>query len=242
MSRTSEERWLGASERWLGLVLRLYPADFRDELGEALVEAYRDRCRAALRRGGGVALASVWLRALADSLRNGLAERVRPGVAWRRSGNWGRDTERVIRRLVRAPLFALTMIATMTVGLGAFAVVYAVVDKVLIAPLPYDHPDDLYFVWRDYTWVGLNRGWLGGTDVAALQGAGGVIQGAAGLRAGGMTLSSSGPSSGGADPEEVAVMFVSPNLFPLLGVRPALGRTFAPDEAGPGRPAQMVLS
>ena len=41
-----------ASERWLRLLLRLYPADFRDEMGEALVETYRDRCRAAARDGG----------------------------------------------------------------------------------------------------------------------------------------------------------------------------------------------
>ena len=35
------------SERWFRLLLRLYPSDFRDEMGESLVEAYRDRCRKA---------------------------------------------------------------------------------------------------------------------------------------------------------------------------------------------------
>ena len=100
--------------------------------------------------GRRLSLARVWLRALGDSVRNGLGERMRPAVAWRRSGNWGRDTERAMRRLVRAPLFILSMVATLTVGLGAFAMVYAVVQKVLLAPLPYDGPDDLYFVWRDY--------------------------------------------------------------------------------------------
>jgi len=97
-------------------------------------------------------------------------------------------------------------------------------------------------VWRDYTWTSLSRGWLGGTDVAGLQSAGGVIQGAAGLQRRRVTLSDSGLRSDGADPEEVTVMVTSPNLFPLLGVRPALGRTFAPDEAGPGRPAVAVLT
>jgi hypothetical protein len=80
-SDASEERWARRSERWLVLLLRLYPADFRDEMGEALVETYRDRCRAALHRGGAPALGWVWLRALADSLRNGLGERLRPAVA-----------------------------------------------------------------------------------------------------------------------------------------------------------------
>lgn len=69
------ERMLNASERWFRLLLHLYPADFREEMGAALVETYRDRCRAALRQGGAASLCMVWLRALADSVVNGLAER-----------------------------------------------------------------------------------------------------------------------------------------------------------------------
>lgn len=238
----SENRLVRASERWLRLLLRLYPADFRDEMGQALVDTYRDRCRAAVADGGAPALAGVWLRALADSARNGLGERVHPAVAWRRNGNWGRDTERAVRRLVRAPLFTLSMLATLTVGLGAFAMVYAVVQKVLLAPLPYERSGDLYFVWRDLSAVvDLKRGYLGGTDIAALQSAGGAIQGAAGLLRQPRTLSRAGPGAGDAAPEEIAVFVTSPNLFPLLGARPMLGRGFAADEVGPGRPPVLVL-
>lgn len=228
-----------ASERWLRLLLRLYPADFRDEMGEALVETYRDRCRAAAARGGRLAVAWIWLRALVDSLRNGVGERLRPGIAWRRSGNWGRDAERVLRRLARAPAFTLSIVATLTVGLGAFAVVYTVVDTVLIEPLPYARPNDLYFVWRDYTWIDLRRGWLGGTDVAEMQRAGGVIQAAVGLRRTEATLAP--PDGAAGEPDQVAVMATSPNLFAVLGVRPLLGRGFAPDEVGPGRANVAVL-
>jgi putative ABC transport system permease protein len=231
-----------ASDRWLRLLLRLYPADFRDEMGEAIVETYRDRCRAALRVGGVGALAGVWFQSLADSTRNGAGERVRPAVNWRRSGNWGRDTERAVRRLARAPLFTLSMVATLTVGLAAFTMVFAVVQKVLLAPLPYERSGALYFVWRDLSAiVDLKRGSLGGTDIAALEAAGGVIEGAAGLDGAPRTLSEPGAGTGGSTPEEVSVLFTSPNLFRLLGARPALGRVFAPNEAGPGRPPLVVL-
>jgi len=241
-ARASERRMVRASDRWLRLLLRLYPADFRDEMGEAILETYHDRCRAAVRDGGVAALAGVWLQALADSVRNGLGERMRPAVRWRRSGNWGRDTERAVRRLVRAPVFAISMIATLTTGLGAFAMVFTVVQKVLLAPLPYERPDDLYFVWRDYgTVFDLKRGNLAGTDVVALEAAGGVIEGASGLDRGQRTLTGRGSGSDDAAPEEVNVLFTSPNLFRLLGARPALGRTFASGEAGPGRPALVVL-
>jgi putative ABC transport system permease protein len=232
-----EAKWLGRSDKWIKVLLRLYPADFRDEMGESFVDAYRDRCRAAVRRGGTVSLFSIWAGAMLDSIRNGLAERIRPAVDWRRSGNWGLDTQRVVRRLARSPVFALAMIATLTVGLGAFAMVYTVVQTVLIAPLPYDRPEDLYFVWRNYTWVGFGRGWVGGPDIAGLQTAGGPIASAVGLRRERMTLT----RAGGGEPSETSVMVSSANLFDVLGVRPALGRGFAPDESGPGRRAVIVL-
>ena len=239
MSDASDSRWGAATARWLRALLALYPADFRDEMGESVVEAYRDRARAAERAGGLPAVLLVWLRALVDSLWNGVAERLRPAIAWRRGGNWGRDTERAVRRLVRAPGYTLALTGTLAIGLGAFAVVYAVVDKVLLSPLPYDRSDDLYFAWRDYSKLfDLKRGWLGGTDVAALAGAGGVIEGAVGLRRTPMTLAT---ADGAGEPAEVGVMLSTPNLFTLLRVKPALGRGFLPDEVGPGRPGVVVL-
>ena len=235
----NERRWLALSETWLRIVLRLYPADFRDEAGDAVVGIYADRCRTALQTGGLLALATVWLRALWDSLRNGFGERVRPAVSWRRSGNWGRDMEIAWRRLVRAPMFMLAMVGSLTVGLGAFAVVSAVVHKVLIAPMAYERPDDLYFVWRDYGKIfDLKRGWVAGTDVAELQKSGGVIEGAAALLREPTLLS----MREGADPIEIAVTITTPNLFDLLGVRPAMGRGFTRDEVGPTHAPMIVLS
>lgn len=233
-------RRMTASERWLRLLLHLYPVDFREDMGDSLVEAYLDRYAEAAVRRPRRALAGMWVRALADSLRNGLAERLRPAISWRRAGNWGRDAEIAVRRLVRAPAFTLSIIGTLTVGLGAFAVVVTIVDKVLIEPLPYQRPGDLYFVWRDYrAFFDLDRGWLGGPDVAALDGAGGPIAAAVGLRRERRTLADS--AAGDRDPEEVGAMITSPNLFTVLGVNPVLGRGFGPDEVGPDRPAVAVL-
>ena len=239
LARMNEQQWLARSERLLRLLLRLYPADFRDELGNAVVDTYRQRCRAALRAGGVRSLMRVWSRALWDSLRNGLGERVRPAVSWRRDGNWGRDLEIASRRLLRAPMFMLAMIGTLTVGLGAFAVVYAVVEKVLIAPMAYERPDDLYFVWRDYGKIfDLKRGWLAGTDVAELQNTGGIIEGAAALLRQPSLLS----IRAGTDPIEIATTATTPNLLDLLGVRPAMGRGFTRDEVGPNSSPVIVLT
>jgi putative ABC transport system permease protein len=233
------DRLLNASERWFRLLERLYPPDFRDEMGSGLVEAYCDRARAALNRGGIVRLATVWVRALVDSLRNGPGERVSPAVSWRRSGNWGRDVELATRRLMRAPMFVVATVGTLAVGLGLFAVVYTVVQKILIEPMPYRDPGDLYYVWRDYGPIfDLKRGWLGGTDIAELQKAGGIIESTVGLR---RQLTTFAAREGG-DAMEIAAIITSPNLFDVLGVQPALGRGFAANEVGPKRPPVIVLT
>ncbi|HEX7081554.1 MAG TPA: ADOP family duplicated permease [Gammaproteobacteria bacterium] len=237
------DRLLHVSDAWFRLLLRLYPPDFRDEMGEALVETYRDRASEALDHGSAAAsrlrLAGVWLAALWDSLRNGPGERLHPAVSWRRGGDWGRDLERVGRRFRRSPVFVAATLGTLTVGLGAFAVVYTAVDKVLIEPLPYSNPDDLYFVWRDDTaYSDGDRNGLSGPDIVELQQAGGVIEDAAALRVELRTLSASGETN----PPDLTTMLVSPNLFDLLGVAPALGRGFAPEEAGPDRPPVIVLN
>jgi putative ABC transport system permease protein len=231
---------MAVSERWFRLLLRLYPADFRDEMGEAFVEAYLDRAREARRRGSVTRLAAVWVGALLDSLRNGPGERIRPAVSWRRGGDWGRDAELVMRRLSRAPAFVAATVGTLTLGVGMFAVVYTVVQKVLLDPMPYKDPSDLYYVWRDYRPItDVHRGALMGTDLAELQKPSGAIDDAVGLQ----------PFLGGifslgedAEPMEIAATVTSPNLFRLLGAAPALGRTFAPDEVGPGRPNLIVLT
>jgi len=228
----SGDRLLKVSERWFRLLLRLYPADFRDDMGDSVVEAYRDRAREAAARHGIAGIAGVWVHALVDTLRNGPGERAQPAVSWRRTGNWARDAEFATRRLRRSPALVAALVGTLTVGLGMFAVVYTVVQKILIQPMPYQDPEDLYFVWRDYGPIfELKRGWLAGTDVAELQKAGGVIEEAVGL---GRQLTRFAVREG-ADPTEIPVMTTSPRLFDLVGVAPALGRTFAPTEVGPGR-------
>jgi putative ABC transport system permease protein len=230
----TRHRSLHISERWFRLLQRLYPPDFRDEMGDAMVETYMDRVRDALMNRGQIHVVALWLRALLDSLRNGAAERLRPAASWRRAGNWGRDLELVTRRLVRSPIFAATTIGTLTIGLGVFAVVYTVVQKILIEPMPYRDPGNLYYVWRDYGPItDVKRGALAGPDIAELQKTNAVIEGAVGLMP---FLGGVFSPRDGAEPMEIKVTWTSPNLFNLLGVSPALGRGFAPDEIGPTFP------
>ena len=148
---------------------RLYPPDFRDDMGEAVVEAYRDRAREALR-----VAASCGSRCLAARARGLAAQRTRRAdaargvvAAQRQLGPRHRDRD---APAAARPAFVAATVGTLTLGLGMFAVVYTVVHKVLIEPMPYRNPDDLYFVWRDYgPIIDLKRGALAGPDIAELQ-------------------------------------------------------------------------
>src|SRR5665213_2639113 len=62
------------------------------------------------------------------------------------------------RSLRRAPLFSASVILTLTIGLGSAAAIAAVVNPVLIRPLPYGHPDRLVGAWFDMPALSLMHG------------------------------------------------------------------------------------
>src|SRR5262245_42450874 len=151
-----------------------------------------------------------------------------------------RDASLVARRLFRAPVFAAVTALTLTVGLGLFGVVYTVVEKILLEPLPYRDPGDLYYVWRDYgATQDRRRAALPGADVLDLQKAGGVIENAVALQA---FLGGVFAWNADEDPIEISTIVTGPGLFEMLGVQPELGRVFAPDDTGPDAPFTMLLT
>jgi predicted permease len=216
----------------------LYPPDFRDEMGDALVETYCDRATEALKTGGTLRLTRVWFAALRDSIRNGLGERAQPAVSWRRNGDWGRDMELVLRRFRQKPMFVIAALTTLTVGLSIFAVVFTAVDKILIEPLPYKNPNDLYKVYAEVPYLKVDRAPLSGSQVAELQNAVGPIEDAAAAVCGNGAI----PSTDNRDAFHITSMGVTPNLFGMLGVRPALGRGLGPDDLNVGNHGPIVLS
>ena len=141
-------------------------------------------------------------------------------------GSWARDLEIVSRRLINKPLFLIAVLCTLTVGLGAFAVVYTAVDKILLNPLPYSYPEDLYMVWEN---AKNDSSVITGPVIADLQKTGGPIEAAAGMRRTPITL----PAEPDRDAARITGLQVSSNFFDLLGVHPSLGRGFRPEETGP---------
>ena len=134
------------------LLLRIFPRAFRDHHGEGMLDQFRAQ-RAAL-RGRPIAIGGLWIRAIVDGFRHGIAQRLderppRPRRHVLRSlGDWGGDLRKSIRVLRHQPAFTLTAIATLTLGIGANAAVFALAWHTSFRPLPYPNPDRLIRVFE----------------------------------------------------------------------------------------------
>src|ERR671925_314065 len=68
-----------------------------------------------------------------------LLEDSREAWGWPRLEDWLRDFRYALRVLVRKPGFAVTVVLTLALGIGASSTIFALIDTVLIRPLPYPH-------------------------------------------------------------------------------------------------------
>ncbi|HEV3140751.1 MAG TPA: ABC transporter permease, partial [Vicinamibacterales bacterium] len=145
-----------------------------------------------------------------------------------------RDIRYSVRMLGRARGFTTAAILTLALGIGANAAVFSVVNAVLLQPLPYADPDRLVQVGEATPDGGANN--LGYMTYAEWRvGARGFDELAL-VRPWSATLVANG------EPERIVGIRVSANYFRMLGVRPAIGRDFRPDEDTPDRWRLILLS
>jgi putative ABC transport system permease protein len=204
-------------------LLRLYPASFRAEYA---AEMRRDFARRQRDASGPLGRATLWLAACADVLWNAaavhgqlLAQDLR--YAWRSFGN--------------APAFTATVVLVSALGVGVTTAAFSVTDHVLMRPLPFAQPERLVRLWQSEPQRGYQRGELSPANFRDWRARATSFESMAVWRSLAFNLSGSG------DPERIAGCAVSDAFFPLLGVRPLLGRTLGADDDREGAPAAIVL-
>src|SRR5262245_50255303 len=139
------------------------------------------------------------------------------------------------RILVRSPGFALVAIATLALGIGANTAIFSVVNALLIRPLPYPQSNRLVMVWQDMRARGGPAAEWATPGAYADWKNSGIFSGAAAVQGWQPALTGAG------DPEPLVGEQVTKEYFDVLGVAPALGRTFRPEEDVPNAPRVVIL-
>lgn len=222
-------------------VRRLVP----DARAREMVEGDLAELHALRRREIGHAAACI--RLFRDCLSLARARGAIGRISGRRSGphlsrhedpmNPVNDLRLAARTLLRSPAYSIVVVLTLALAIGATSAIFSVVDGVLLSPLPFEAPEDLYLVRE------IGPGDQGGEGPVASQSlflawreGGRAIETAA------MYSNQSTTLTGLPEPARVTGIAASPALFPLLRAEAALGRTFAADEEMPGNDGVVVLS
>jgi putative ABC transport system permease protein len=165
---------------------------------------------------------------------------------WRIDMVW-HDVRFGARMLLRRPAFTLVAALTLALGIGANAAIFSLVYGVLLKPLPLHEPHRLVQIWETNPLRGWTRTSVAPANLLDWQARNHVFEDIAFYFAGrGANTVEPGVFDYNASAEDGAERLkgarVSPNLFPVLGVQPLVGRTFAADESTPGKHLVIVLS
>ena len=145
------------------------------------------------------------------------------------------DLRIAVRGLLKRPGFAMGAILTLALGIGANSAIFSLIHSILLQPLPYQDPDRIVMVNRTseqghhqtfsfFDFEDWQRDSRSFSELAAFHESNGALF----------------PADG--TPVYVQGQAVSASLFPLLGVRPLLGRGFNSEEDREGGPRALVLS
>ena len=142
-----------------------------------------------------------------------------------------RDISFAIRTLTKAPVFSITALITIALGIGATTAIFSVVNAVLLQPLPYDHRDRLAFITSDMTARGVRDFPLAAPDFADLRNSVKSLDEVAGLVTAPQPMFDDRGES-----RMVRTAFVTANIFRTLGARIAIGRDFVAEDDAPVGP------
>ena len=141
-----------------------------------------------------------------------------------------------LRRLLKSPAFALTAILTVGAAIGANALIFSVVNGVILKPLPYADPRSLVGAWLVAP----------GVMPGPLQQSAGTYfmlrDSAQSFQDIGLWQGGSATITGRGEPEQIETLNVTDGTLPVLGIRPALGRAISKEDDLPNGPNVVLIT
>jgi len=150
-----------------------------------------------------------------------------------------RDTRFTLRSLFKRPGFSLILILTLAIGIGANTAMFSVVHGALLRPLPYSESDELVAIWSRFlpeSGFDFESFPVAPPEFFDYRDAAATLEDVAAYFSFGATI-----TGGGGEPERLRAVAASANLFGLLGVDAAIGRTFVAEEDASQGPSVAVL-
>jgi putative ABC transport system permease protein len=148
----------------------------------------------------------------------------------------GNEIWQAARRLGRTPVFTFAAALTLALAIGANATIFAVVQRVVLNPLPYPASDELVRLDHGSLRINVPSGIGMTTGLYYQYQRARTLEGVAIYRAGESTMVGTG------EPERIQVARTTPTLASVLRVPPVLGRWFTEEEGDPGAPPVTILS
>ncbi|AHG91652.1 permease [Gemmatirosa kalamazoonensis] len=210
------------SRRFYRALLWLYPKSFRVEYGAELAHTFEESTRGRSRL-------AAHLAAIGDVVPNAMLAH---GTVLRQ------DLRYAVRAMSRSRGFVTAVVLVTALGVGANTATFSVADAVLLRPLPFPQPDALVRLCegpRD----GSGWGCMNELSPANFRD---VVAMARKTRGWGAFTGAEANLVGGGEPVRLSATAVTPEVLPVLGVRPLLGRVFDAKDATDPRAGTVVLS
>ena len=152
------------------------------------------------------------------------------------NANLIQDLRFAVRSFLRAPRFTIPAVLALALGIGATSASFSVVRGVILRPLPYRDPDRIVVIWENNLRRNRPRNVVGAANFVAWR------ERTRSLDHLGMT----GPARLNVvldgQPEELAGLMASADVFAALGVQPAMGRLYTPEEDVEGNDGVILVS
>jgi putative ABC transport system permease protein len=150
--------------------------------------------------------------------------------------SWMLDVRSFLRQAVHNPGFTLSVVIVLALGVGISAAMFSIVQVVLLKPLPYPNPRQLVQLESLTRKTGEKYTGVAYADIMSWQEQSHNFSGMGAYRFSLLNFGRAG------QPEALYGLSVSWRVLPLLGVPPALGRWFQPEEDRPGHTHEVILS
>ena len=147
------------------------------------------------------------------------------------------DFRHAVRSLRRTPVFTMTAMITLLIGISSIVAIFAVVDHVLLQPLPFANPDRLVGAWTDFPPLGMTHSQQAAITYWTYQTQARTVE-----RIGIYDVNSVNVADDANAPRHVSTALFTATMFDVLGVPAIRGRVFNDAEDQPGASPVMLIS